>query len=65
MKKQKTDPSAAAEMLLGAIQPLSKPVLLAIDGRCGSGKTTLAKVLGADMPEADGVCLDGLLASRP
>ncbi len=46
MKKQKTDPSAAAEMLLGAIQPLSKPVLLAIDGRCGSGKTTLAKVLG-------------------
>lgn len=26
---------------------------------------TLAKVLGADMPEADGVCLDSLLASRP
>ncbi len=46
MRKRKTDVYTAAEMLLDFMQTLSKqPVRLAIDGRCGSGKTTLAKVL--------------------
>lgn len=46
MRKLKTDIFSAAETLLAFIQMLSKrPVILAIDGRCGSGKTTLARVL--------------------
>lgn len=45
MRKLKTDISSAAEELLDFVQTLPKPVLLAIDGRCGSGKTTFAKVL--------------------
>ena len=46
MKKLKTDVYSAAETLLAFIRALPKqPILLAIDGRCGSGKTTLAEAL--------------------
>ncbi len=46
MKKLKADVSSAAETLLAFIKTLPKqPILLAIDGRCGSGKTTFARVL--------------------
>lgn len=45
MRKLKTDLFSAAETLLTFIRTFPKPVLLAIDGRCGSGKTTLARAL--------------------
>ncbi len=47
MKKLRTDVYAAAGTLLDFIETLPKrPVLLAIDGRCGAGKSTLARALG-------------------
>ena len=46
MEKLKTDVYSAAERPRAFIQvPPKQPVLLAIDGRCGSGNTTLARVL--------------------
>ena len=47
MEKQKVDISTAAGLVLDAIHAIDKPepVLVAIDGRCGSGKTTLAKAI--------------------
>ena len=46
MRKLKTDVYTAAEKLIAFIQALQKqPALLAIDGRCGLGKTTLARAL--------------------
>lgn len=46
MKRLKTDARSAAGIIVDLIQTLPKErVLLAIDGRCGSGKTTLAGVL--------------------
>ena len=46
MKRLKTDANSAAGIILELVRALEKPsVLLAIDGRCGSGKTTLAKIL--------------------
>ncbi len=45
MRKLKTDVYTAAEKLQNFVQTLPNPVLLAIDGRCGSGKTTLARAL--------------------
>ena len=47
MKKLRTDVYTAAGTLLDFIGTLPKrPVLLAIDGRCGAGKSTLARALG-------------------
>lgn len=45
MEKLKIDVDTVAERLLAFVQTFPNPVLLAIDGRCGSGKTTLARVL--------------------
>lgn len=46
MKKLRTDVNSAAARILELIKAREKPsLLLAIDGRCGSGKTTLAGVL--------------------
>ncbi len=44
-------PSALAELLAAALaQQPTKPLVLALDGRCGSGKTTLAAALARQFP---------------
>ena len=44
-------PSALASLLAAALaQQPAKPLVLALDGRCGSGKTTLAAALAQQFP---------------
>ena len=44
-------PSALTELLSAALaQQPAKPLVLALDGRCGSGKTALAAALAAQFP---------------
>lgn len=58
MKKRRTDAESAAGEILELVRTLKRPsVLLAIDGRCGSGKTTLARVL-AEKSGAEVVHMD-------
>lgn len=46
MEKRKTDTDTAAGAILDLVHSLKRQsVLLAVDGRCGSGKTTLAEAL--------------------
>ena len=46
-------------------QKPTRPLVLALDGRCGSGKTTLANRLAAQLPAQPLVILEGSYSHHP
>lgn len=45
MKTPESSPAAAAQAILDKLADMKTPAVIAIDGRCGSGKTTLAECI--------------------
>ena len=51
---QNITPESLISILAAALaQKPTKPLVLALDGRCGSGKTTLANTLARQFPARD------------